>query len=293
MKHWKNITLAIPGCDLRSILDDLLDLEILSVTIKDFKDIQSSNWFHYHDLPLKFSGDTHSISLLLDAKVNSGEIVEKIKDKLKLCELRILDETICQDQDWVLKSQSNFQGTQISKTLRISPPWSTIEDPRIKNVIIKPGTGFGTGTHPTTKLCLDWIEENSIENKSLIDYGSGSGILSIVSKLNGASNIVGVDIDQKAIDNSIHNCQLNGIHIPFVNVSKKNIQEKFDIVIANILSKTLIQLSDEFKNLAKEKLILCGVLDKQVSNVVDAYSKWIVLEKWNSLKGWNLLEGTL
>ena len=63
MKHWKNITLAIPGCDLRSILDEILELEILSVTIKDFKDMQSSNWFHYHDLPLKFSGDTHSISL--------------------------------------------------------------------------------------------------------------------------------------------------------------------------------------------------------------------------------------
>ena len=113
----------------------------------------------------------------------------------------------------------------------------------------------------------------------MIDYGSGSGILSIVSLLNGASNIVGVDIDQKAIDNSIHNCQLNGFHIPFVNVNKKNIQKKFDIVIANILSKTLIQLSDEFKNLVREKLILCGVLEKQVLDVVDAYSKWIDIEK--------------
>ena len=106
--------------------------------------------------------------------------------------------------------------------MTISPPWNTIEDPKIKNVIINPGTGFGTGTHPTTKLCINWIEENNIENKSLIDYGSGSGILSIVSKLNVASNIVGADIYQKAIDNSIHNCQLNGVHVPFVNVSKKN-----------------------------------------------------------------------
>ena len=293
MRHWKNITLAIPGCDLRNILDELLELEILSVTIKDFKDIQSSNWFHYHDLPLKFSGDTHSISLLLDEKVNSNEIIKKIKAKLKLYEIRILDETIYQDQDWLLKSQSNFQGTQISKTLRISPPWNTIEDPTMRNVIINPGTGFGTGTHPTTKLCLDWIEENSIKNKSLIDYGSGSGILSIVSKLNGASKIVGADIDQKAIDNSIHNCQLNGFHIPFVNVSKKNIQEKFDIVIANILCRTLIELSNVFKNLVREKLILCGVLEKQVLDVVDAYSEWIDIEEWNSFEGWILLEGTL
>ena len=127
----------------------------------------------------------------------------------------------------------------------------------------------------------------------MIDYGSGSGILSIVSLLNGAKDVVGADIDQKAIDNSIHNCQLNGIHVPFVNVSKKNIQEKFDIVIANILCRTLIELSNVFKNLVREKLILCGVLEGQVSNVVDAYSEWIVLEEWNSFEGWNLLEGTL
>ena len=176
MKHWKNITLAIPGCDLRNIVDDFLELEILSVTIKDFKDIQSSNWFHYHDLPLKFSGDTHSISLLLDAKVNSRKVIEKIKDKLKLFEIRILDENIFLDQDWLLQSQSNFQGTQISKTLRISPFWNTIEDPTIKNVIINSGTGFSTGTHPSTKLCLNWIEENNVEDKSLIYYGSGLGI---------------------------------------------------------------------------------------------------------------------
>ena len=125
----------------------------------------------------------------------------------------------------MLQSQSKFQGTQISKTLRISPPWSTIEDPTIKNVIINPGTGFGTGTHPTTKLCLNWIEENNVKNKSLIDYGSGSGILSIVSKLYGAKDVVGAEIDNKAIDNAIHNCQLNGINIPFIDIKKKPFKE--------------------------------------------------------------------
>lgn len=293
MKHWKNITLAIPGCDLRNIVDDLLELEILSVTIKDFKDIKSSNWFHYHDLPLKFSGDTHSISLLLDENVDSNKIIKKIRDKFKLYEIRILDETIYQDQDWLLQSQSNFQGTQISKTMAISPPWNIIEDPTIKNVIINPGAGFGTGTHPTTKLCINWIEENNIENKSLIDYGSGSGILSIVSLLNGAKDVVGAEIDQKAIANALHNCQLNGIYIPFIDLNKTSIKRKFDILMANILSKTLIQLSNDFKVLTQKKLILCGVLDRQVIDVVDAYSEWIVLEKWNSFEGWNLLEGTL
>ena len=182
---------------------------------------------------------------------------------------------------------------EISKTLNILPPWSTIKDPTIKNIIINPGTGFGTGTHPTTKLCLNWIEENNIENKSLIDYGSGSGILSIVSKLNGAKDVVGAEIDQKAIANAIHNCQLNGIHIPFVNTKKTTISGKFNILIANILSKTIIELSNVFKNLAHEKLVLCGVVDRQVSDVVEAYSEWIILEKRKSLNGWNLLEGSL
>ena len=91
----------------------------------------------------------------------------------------------------------------------------------------------------------------------------------------------------------IHNCQLNGVYVPFVNVSKKNIQEKFDVVIANILCKTLIELSNVFKNLVRDKLILCGVLERQVSNVVEAFSEWIVLEKWDSFEGWNLLEGSL
>ncbi len=76
MKLWKNITLAIPRCNLRNILDDILEPEILSITIKDFKDIQSTNWFHFHDLPLNMNGDTHYISLLLDAKVRSGKIIK-------------------------------------------------------------------------------------------------------------------------------------------------------------------------------------------------------------------------
>ena len=78
-----------------------------------------------------------------------------------------------QDQDWLLKSQLKFQGIKISKSLQILPPWQTNKNFLGKNVIINPGTGFGTGTHPTTKLCLNWIEENNLKNKSLLDYGSG------------------------------------------------------------------------------------------------------------------------
>ena len=132
-----------------------------------------------------------------------------------------------------------------------------------------------------------------MNNKSLIDYGTGSGILAIVSKLYGADYVVGAEIDKKAIDNAIQNCKTNDIQIPFIDLNKTNIHEKFDILIANILSNTLIQLSTTFKTLAKKKIILSGILDKQVPNVINAYSDWIILKQTKNLEGWNLLEGKI
>ncbi len=293
MKRWKNITIAIPGYDLKPIIDDLLELDILSISVKDFKDSQNSEWFDYQDQQLEMSGDTHSLSILCAEDFNSKEILKKIKKLTQLEEIHIINEIFFQDQDWLLKSQLKFQGTKISKSLQILPPWQTNKNFLGKNVIINPGTGFGTGTHPTTKLCLNWIEENNLSNTSLLDYGSGSGILSIVSKLNWANNVVGAEIDKKAIANSIQNCKLNKIHISFIDLNEKTIQKKYDILIANILAETLIQLSNSFKKLTRKNLVLCGILDKQVPKIIDTYSEWIILENKKNMDGWNLLEGKL
>ena len=102
--------------------------------------------------------------------------------------------------------------------------------------------------------------------------------MAIVAKLHGAVNVVGAEIDKKAIANAIQNCKKNNIQIPFIDLNKTSIHEKFDILIANILSNTLIQLSTTFKTLTKKKIILSGILDKQVQNVINAYSDWIILE---------------
>ena len=104
---------------------------------------------------------------------------------------------------------------------------------------------------------------------------------------------MGAEIDKMAIDNAMLNCKMNNIQIPFIDLNKTNIYKKFDILIANILSNTLIQLSTTFKTLAKKKLILSGILDKQVPNVINAYSDWIILKQTKNLEGWNLLEGKI
>ena len=293
MEYWKNITIALPGHDLKEIADQLIELNVLSISIQDLRDNKESDWFHYYDRSIKMSGETHSISILYDGKILSKDMVQDIKNHLKIDKIHIINEKIIQDQDWLLRSQAQFSGIKISNNLQIIPPWQKIKNKSITNVIINPGAGFGTGSHPTTKLCLNWIEENNINNKSLIDYGSGSGILAIVAKLHGADNVVGADIDKKAIDNAIQNCKTNDIQIPLIDLNKTNIYEKFDILIANILSNTLIQLSTTFKTLAKKKIILSGILDKQVPNVINAYSDWIILKQTKNLEGWNLLEGKI
>ena len=148
------------------------------------------------------SGETHSISILYDGKILSKDMVQDIKSQLKIDKIHIIGERIVQDQNWLLQSQAQFPRIKISNNLQIIPPWEKIKNKSITNVIINPGSGFGTGSHPTTKLCLNWIEENNIHNKSLIDYGSGSGILSIVAKLHGAINVVGAEIDKRAMANA-------------------------------------------------------------------------------------------
>ena len=293
MEYWKNITIALPRHDLKEIADQLIELNILSVSIQNLRDNKESDWFHYYDRSIKISGETHIISILYDGKILSKDMIQDIKNHLKVDKIHIINEKIIQDQNWLLQSQTQFPGIKISKNLQIIPPWKKIKNKSITNVIINPGAGFGTGSHPTTKLCLDWIRENNIESKSLIDYGTGSGILAIVSKLYKANYVVGAEIDKKAIDNATQNCKANDIQIPLIDLNKTNIYEKFDILIANILSNTLIQLSTTFKALAKEKIILSGILDKQVQNVINAYSDWIILKQTKNLEGWNLLEGEL
>ena len=293
MEYWKNITITLPGHDLKEIADQLIELNILSVSIQDLRDTKESDWFHYYDKSIKISSETHSISILYDGKILSTDIIQDIKNQLKIDKINIINERIIQDQDWLLRSQAQFPGIKISNNLQIIPPWQKIKNKSITNVIINPGSGFGTGSHPTTKLCINWIEENNIDNKSLIDYGSGSGILAIVAKLHGADKVVGAEIDRKAIDNAIQNCKINNIQIPFIDLNKTSIHKKFDILISNILSNTLIQLSTTFKTLAKKKLILSGILDKQVPDVINTYSDWIILKQKKNLEGWNLLEGEI
>jgi len=293
VKTWKNITLNIPGEKLDDLIDDIIELEVLSVTVKDKRSPKTSDWFHYNDKQMIIHGDTHYIILLVEFDYPTEKLIHEISKKLNPNTPFEYFENLFHDTDWVKHTQSKFNEIIISPSLRIVPPWKIDENFKGNTIIIDPGSGFGTGSHPTTQLCLQWLEKNIKQSNSILDYGTGSGILSIAARALGVKHITGVDIDTRAIENANHNSELNGYDIPFLDLNYKSIEHSFDIVVANILSITLTKLSPVLKNITLKKIVLCGVLDHQTDSVIKAFSDWIQLDIKTKSRGWNLLSGEL
>ena len=279
--------------NLEDAMDKLLEMNIVSVTILDKREVKDSNWFHDHTKPLAFSHKTHEISILIDDEYDTIKLIDNIKIKLDLEEGPYYVEKKFKDQDWNTYTQSHFNEIIVSTSLRIIPPWVNSQGFEGNTIIIQPGSGFGTGTHPTTRLCLKWLERNYIRNDSLLDFGSGSGVLAITAKKLGASLAEGIEIDPKAINNANHNAMLNGVHIHFHKTEESLKDDRYDNVVANILSETIINISPKLKKLTRKRLALSGILIDQVERVIDTYSNWICLKVSEEIDDWVLLDGEL
>ena len=293
MKYWKNITIDLPEMNLNDAMDKLLEMNIVSVTILDKREVKDSDWFHDHTKPLAFSHKTHQISILIDDEYETIKLIDNIKIKLDLKESPYFVEKRFKDQDWNTYTQSQFNEIIVSKSLRIIPPWVNKQGFEGNTIIIQPGSGFGTGTHPTTRLCLKWLERNDISSDSLLDFGSGSGVLAITARKLGASFVEGIEIDAKAIDNANHNAMLNGVDIRFHKTEESLKDDSYDNVVANILSDTIINISPKLKKLTRKRLALSGILLDQVERVIDTYSDWICLKVSEEIDDWVLLNGKL
>ena len=293
MKYWKNITIDLPKMNLEDAMDKLLEMNIVSVTILDKREVEDSDWFHDHTKPLAFSHKTHQISILIDDEYETIKLIDNIRKKLDLKEGPYFIEKRFKDQDWNTYTRSQFNEIIVSKSLRIIPPWVDKQGFEGNTIIIQPGSGFGIGTHPTTRLCLNWLERNDISSDSLLDFGSGSGVLAITAKKLGASFAEGIEIDPKAIDNANQNAMLNGVDIHFHKTEESLKNDRYDNVIANILSDTIVNISPKLKKLTRKRLALSGILIDQVERVIDTYSDWICLKVSEEIDDWVLLNGKL
>ena len=196
------------------------------------------------------------------------------------------------DQDWVRLTQAQFAPIQVSNRLWIVPSWHAVANPQAINIILDPGLAFGTGSHPTTLLCLDWLEQNLSPGCSMTDYGCGSGILAIAAAKLGATRVRGVDIDEQAVMSSRFNAQRNNVVIEFSGADERA-PEPADIVMANILSNPLKVLAPLLAavTLPAGKLVLSGILPRQAEDVAATYAPWFAIEAPVVKEGWVRLSG--
>ncbi len=197
------------------------------------------------------------------------------------------------EQDWVRLTQSQFEPIRVSSRLWIVPSWHTSPDPAALNIILDPGLAFGTGSHPTTRLCLEWLDRYMSPGCSVIDYGCGSGILAIAAAKLGAARVRGVDIDAQALLSSRYNAERNSVIAEFSSVDEAP-PEPANVVLANILSNPLKVLAPLLARLTLPggTLVLCGILPPQSEDVADAYRSWFDIESPSMADGWVRLSGT-
>lgn len=197
-----------------------------------------------------------------------------------------------EEQDWVRLTQSQFDPIQINPRLWIVPSWHVAPDPNAINLVLDPGLAFGTGSHPTTRLCLEWLCEHAKPGRTVLDYGCGSGILGIAAARLGAGPVLGVDIDEKALDAARDNAERNHVEMLLAHTSKP-LLASFDLVVANILTNPLCVLAPLLSGRVGERgrIALSGVLESQAQQVIGVYRPYIDLKVGAVVDGWARLEG--
>lgn len=199
-----------------------------------------------------------------------------------------------EDQDWERAWMDDFKPMRFGERTWIVPSWHEAPDTGGVNILLDPGLAFGTGTHPTTRLCLEWLDAHAPEGQNVIDYGCGSGILAIAAALLGAESVIGVDTDPQAITASDENARRNGVNEKIrAYLPNKEPKEAADLLLANILAGPLAELAPLFAERVKSggKLVLSGILPEQAENLRGIYGEWFEMAPAVELDGWIRLEG--
>jgi ribosomal protein L11 methyltransferase len=207
----------------------------------------------------------------------------------------VLQVEILEDKDWIREWMDSFHPIRMGRRLWVVPSWHQPPEPNAVNLILDPGLAFGTGTHPTTALCLQWLDSLDLKNKTLLDFGCGSGILGIAGLLLGADQAWGIDIDPQALQASQQNAERNTIDpVRFPVYYPEDCPDiSCDVLVANILAGPLISLSEELSGRIRPGglLALSGILAHQAEDVAAAYRRWFELDAIINKDGWVRITG--
>lgn len=206
-----------------------------------------------------------------------------------------IDVTLVEDKDWERAWMDDFKPLQFGERLWIVPSWHEAPDPAAANLLLDPGLAFGTGTHPTTALCLEWLDGQDVAGQQVIDYGCGSGILGLAALLLGADHVIGVDTDPQALEASRDNARRNGVDDRRLDLylPADEPDTRADVMLANILAQPLIGLASRLAAKVRPggHLVLSGILSNQAREVMAAYEPWFIMDEPVQREEWVRLTG--
>lgn len=292
---WISVALTVDAGGVEALSDALLEAGAISVGVSDAHagTAQERAWYAGPGEPGPGPWERSRVSALFDAHADVAASVAAALRAAGLDPACAFDIEPVADQDWVRATQSQFQPVRVSPRLWVVPTWHTPPDPTAISLIIDPGLAFGTGTHPTTRLCLAWLDANLRGGESVLDYGCGSGILAIAALKLGAARAVGVDIDAKALLAARRNAMQNQVVAQFSTPDRAP-TEAADIVLANILADPLTLLAPLLARATRSggRIVLSGILEHQAEAVGNAYREWFDMNTTQHDDGWVLLSGT-
>ena len=291
---WQSVSFLTDASHAEPICDALLEAGALSASIED-ADAGTPDEQPLFGEPgsVPSSGWTHSrIVALLEPDADIDALLSEAVAAIGLNDIPAYGVETVEEQNWVQLTQSQFDPIRVSERLWIVPSWHETPDPAAVNLILDPGMAFGTGSHPTTRLCLEWLERNVSEGCSVLDYGCGSGILAIAAARLGAARVAGVDIDPQAVEAARSNAERNGVAALFAD-SAQPVAGEYDVVVANILSNPLRVLAPAICAHVRSggRLALSGILREQAEEIMAIYAQWLPMQVADMREDWVCLAG--
>jgi ribosomal protein L11 methyltransferase len=295
-RGWITVTLLADSSHAEALSDALLDAGALSVDIEDADagTPDEKPQFGEPGLPVAVELWPHSrLHALFERDADLAASMAEAAEAAGLTTPPPYTTAQLDEQNWVRITQAQFDPIRVSARLWVVPSWHAHPDPSAINITLDPGMAFGTGSHPTTRLCLEWLDQHITGGETVIDYGCGSGILALAAARLGATRVTGTDIDPHALDAARYNAQRNDATLELLH-SRENIDHQADIVVANILANPLTVLAPLLCRLTRTggHIALSGILAAQTDMVRGAYRPAFELAAAGERDGWVLLTGT-
>jgi ribosomal protein L11 methyltransferase len=298
---WTEIVIEVAREHAESLSDALMEAGALSVSVEDADegtDAERPLFGEPGMEPAEAAWERSRVVALAEASADHAAVVAAAVTACGLDPASLPPYTLrpVAEQDWVRLTQSQFEPIHIGTNIWVVPSWHDAPDPDALILELDPGLAFGTGSHPTTRLCMEWLEAHPPLGRTVLDYGCGSGILAMVAKKLGAGAVFGVDIDPQAIESARYNSARNHCEIVYSlpeDFAGEPHPQTFDVVVANILSSPLKLMAPMLSSrvVPGGNLVLSGILVRQADEVAAAYAPFLKMSVWAEHDGWVVLSG--